>query len=173
MTVMANKGIMGNLFGAAKQQEPLARPVVEASPSAMKPPSFGLGLSQASFSAPSVQNVGAPPALPEWAKVALSSPLPSQPMHFAKTEYPEVARNLPLPMHPVVIRDASNQAQQAIAQQQAITQTSAQQTIEPLIVPSQSSQITEGQTRILTLQSPKSVRRRKEAASELNLDDTN
>jgi len=187
MTVMANKGIMGNLFGAAKQQEPLARPVVDAaSPSAMKPPSFGqamgpsLGSSAPSFSAPS-------PALPEWAKVALSSPLPSQPMHFAKVEYPEVARNPPLPMHPVVIRDASNQGPNQVPLNQAnqghqgpsltspsVTSSATQlqaSNNEPLIVPSQSSQITEGQTRTLTLQSPKSVRRRKEVASELNLDE--
>ena len=91
MTVMNNKGLMG---GA--KPEPFARPQAPPSePSALRPPgSFtGQQISEARTetkpeSRPDSRPESRPearPGIPEWAKAALSAPVPEKPKHFAQT----------------------------------------------------------------------------------------
>ena len=143
MTVVANKGLLGSLFGggskaeskadAAKQEAPAAPKPTEVS--TMKPPSVG-NFMQPPFATgpinggpmgPMATMMAAPrplgpttisaAAIPEWAKAALAGPVgaPDKPAHFATAPaWPEERRAPPPPMMPVSLAAAQNAALAAV-----------------------------------------------------------
>jgi hypothetical protein len=152
MTVMANKGIFG---GSAKQTA--APPVVTP-----QVPSFSTvaPVAAASDSILKAPNTTVPTAktIPDWARAALNGPLgapvPQQPASRATNEFPEVAPERPMPMMPVPAR-AIEQAAEPVKET----------TKEPV-----EEEIPIKRLTLTNTQSPRSIRKRREAPVELNLD---
>lgn len=155
LTVVANK--------TSGPKTVASQETVKEETSVLRPPSFGAKPSiqsplaasgmAASSSSSNAAGGASKTQIPEWARNALNNPLPTT-EHFSKVvdTYPEVARGPPEPIYPVL--------QTAAAPQQQHPQT-------PVIESKQSESI-----KRLILSSPKTNRRKKETAVELNLDDT-
>jgi len=170
MTIMANKGFLGGGNSSASANTVQA-PKVDVKPSneppsTLKPPSLSsFGMMQSS---PPVQ---APqkPALPEWAKAAINAPV-ATPTHYAQVVptqasnptdmFPEENFKVATPIPPVAAIQStlSNIGQSSVQPQGNVASQPSQQ---------ENQQDT---TKKLILTSPKSLRRRKEAPAELNLD---
>jgi hypothetical protein len=152
MTIVSNKGFLGFGGKPAPKTEPFARPVVPApSESALRPPSL-FGSPEKPKDLPKEPtkelSTGLPTTIPEWAKAAMAAPLreTQKPAHFATAE----------------------QAVTAVSAAPAATWP--EEARSPIIPPLPVAVSEAPATKVINITSPKTSRRRKEAATELNLD---
>jgi hypothetical protein len=186
MTVAGNKGILG--MGPAKQNEPMARPVVppvlptmntngssapkDSAPSILRPPTF----SNETVATNGILQ-GGKPAIPDWARQAMEGPAPKGPTHFANdavklTQEPVVKTHVPS------FIQSQNEAMEKLQQwKDSHKEPSKDETVNntfPEVAPVRQPVVPVAESvRRVTITgtgSPRSVRRRKEAAPELNLD---
>ena len=158
MTILSNRG----LGGSTKEQQP-NKPEMPKEESKLKPPN----LMPKELPKPSGPT-SPPPHLPEWAKSALKEPL-AKPEHFAKVDtFPELARGPPLPVMPVNYQKQSQTDFVApVAPLSPPFSTPLVSTVQKSV--ELTSPLEPETTRRISLASPK-TRRKKEMASELNLD---
>ena len=148
MTVLGNRGMMGQ-----KSEKTEVKVPSFTEPSILKGPTLGAEKKD--------------PVIPEWAKAAMAQPV-DRPMHFAKRPvedtYPELNSGPPQPIRPVVRGEP-------VKEELKLEPESKSEPVRSELVRSETLRPDETGIRKLTLQSPKSSRRKREPVTELNLDD--
>jgi hypothetical protein len=167
MTILSNRGLSGSTEKPVKSDGPKEE-------SKLRPPNLFVPKELPKPSGP----ISPPPNLPEWAKSALKEPL-AEPKHFAQAPidtYPELSRGPPAPVLPVnyykPVYDTGKVESSSVAPAPAPAAAMAPAPAAPTKIVSKlpTSPLEPETTRKISLASPKTSRRKKEMASELNLD---